>query len=302
MKFIYKALLVLTLIGILYVTKEDIIKWLATHVIKNEEIFILSSKNDYTKENHVNYIKQVNQIIPMNMNDLKNIYYSILNSGEKSYSFYCPREYTSCIDDVKTLANDQIVLSNLNNFVHPFNSFKNIETEYDSFNKVTITYYPVYQESDKATLTNKVLEIANGIDEESPLLDKIKFFHDYIIKHTKYDSNRSDSSLVTYQSDTAYGALIEGYALCGGYTDSMALFLDHLGVENYKIASENHVWNALYIDNTWYHLDLTWDDPITTDGTDIIEYNFYLITTDELMELDSTQHRFNEEVYQELKQ
>ncbi len=302
MKAIYKLGVMLTLFSILYLTREDIIKWLSIYVIKNDEVFILSSKNDYTKNTSIQYVRQVNQFIPKNMSDLKNIYYSILNSGEKSYSFYCPKEYTSCIDDVKTLANDQVVLSNLNNFVHPFNSFKNIETEYDSFRKVTITYYPVYKESDIATLSKKIEEIAKEVDEHLPTLDKIKCFHDYIIKNTKYDSNRSDSSLVTYQSDTAYGALMEGYALCGGYTDSMALFLDYLGVPNYKIASENHVWNALYIDDTWYHLDLTWDDPITTDGSDIIEYNFYLITTNELKELDSEQHSFNEEVYQELKQ
>jgi len=161
MKAIYKLGVMLTLFSILYLTREDIIKWLSIYVIKNDEVFILSSKNDYTKNTSIQYVRQVNQFIPKNMSDLKNIYYSILNSGEKSYSFYCPKEYTSCIDDVKTLANDQVVLSNLNNFVHPFNSFKNIETEYDSFRKVTITYYPVYKESDIATLSKKIEENAD---------------------------------------------------------------------------------------------------------------------------------------------
>ena len=131
--------------------------------------------------------------------------------------------------------------------------------------------------------------------------DKIKAVHNYIINNSKYDSKRSDQNVVSYKSETAYGPLLQGYSLCGGYTDAMALFLHDLNLKNYKISSENHIWNAVNVNDNWLHLDLTWDDPITSDGTDILEYNFFLITTEELKELEDEQHRFNESIYQEMK-
>ena len=38
---------------------------------------------------------------------------------------------------------------------------------------------------------------------------------------------------------------------------------EDFGIKNYKIASSNHVWNYVYIENNWYHLDLTWDEKNT---------------------------------------
>ena len=130
--------------------------------------------------------------------------------------------------------------------------------------------------------------------------EKIKQAHNYIINNSKYDKDRSDNNIVNYKSDTAYGTLLEGYSLCGGYTDAMELFLEDLNIKSYKIASENHVWNAVNLNNTWYHLDLTWDDPITNDGSDILEYNFFLITTPELEEIENEQHNYDKAIYSEL--
>ena len=56
---------------------------------------------------------------------------------------------------------------------------------------------------------------------------------------------------------------------------------------------QNHVWNALKLNDGWYHLDLTWDDPITTTGQNLLEYHYFLITTNELLEKEKTQHSFD---------
>ena len=72
-----------------------------------------------------------------------------------------------------------------------------------------------------------------------------------------------------------------------------------LNIPNYKISSENHIWNLVNVDNNWYHLDLTWDDPVTSNGTDVLEYDYFLITTTELEELESDQHNFDIKIYKE---
>ena len=123
-----------------------------------------------------------------------------------------------------------------------------------------------------------------------------------IINNSKYDSNRSDNNIVKYKSDISYGPLIEGYGLCGGYTDAMELFLEDLNVKSFKVSSENHVWNAVYLNNSWLNLDLTWDDPVTTDSSDVLNHDFFLITTEKLASLETSQHSFDLTIYSELKE
>ena len=133
-------------------------------------------------------------------------------------------------------------------------------------------------------------------------LDIIYAFHDYIINHTKYDQEfdetRDDNK---HDSARAYGLLFEGIAICSGYTDTMAILLNKLGIDNFKVASDNHVWNAFYYDNQWWHLDLTWDDPVTKSGIDRLEHTFFKIDTPTLEGFEIDNHNYDKSVYIELK-
>lgn len=299
----YMLLIVLILLfGVVFFYRENIVIFYVEHFIEVDKEIKLTGQNSYARDNEFAYVSLTDDFTPENKQDLLNIYYTIINSGKDNFSFYCPEEYTNCIADIKDLANDQSMLSHINNFVHPYNGFRHIETEYDSLGKITIYIEKTYSTDKINEINKKVATIYKSeIKDTDTTEEKIKKIHDYIINNSKYDVERSDSKIVKYDSDTAYGNLIQGYGLCGGYTDSMAIFLDLLGIKNYKVSSENHVWNALELDGKWYHLDLTWDDPITTNQTDILEYNFFLIDTDELKKIENTQHNFPTKIYQELK-
>ena len=298
----YIVLLILVILfGFTFAFRRPLYNLYRTYFIKEEKEVTLTASNDYTRDYDFNYVKRTDDFTPSNYQDLLNIYYTVLNSGEEEFSFYCTDEYSECINDVDSLANNQKVLSTINNFVHPFNSFRHLETSYDDYGKVTLKIEHIYNNNDIKLINAKVEEIEKEIWNSSMSNeDKIKEAHNYIINNSKYDKDRSDNNIVKYKSDTAYGSLLEGYSLCGGYTDAMELFLEDMGIKSYKISSENHVWNAVYLNNAWYHLDLTWDDPITTDGSDILEYNFFLITTSELSELEGEQHNYDKNVYSEL--
>ena len=107
--------------------------------------------------------------------------------------------------------------------------------------------------------------------------------HDYIINTTKYDSERSDNNVINYKSDIAYGPLFEGYALCGGYTDLYELLLEQMHIKSFKVSGDIHIWNAIELNGTWYNLDLTWDDPVTTSGEDRITHDYFLIDSNKLL-------------------
>lgn len=298
----YIVLLILVILfGFAFAFRKPLYNLYRTYFVKEEKEVTLTASNDYTRDYDFNYVKRTDDFTPSNYQDLLNIYYTVLNSGEEEFSFYCTDEYSECINDVDSLANNQKVLSTINNFVHPFNSFRHLETSYDDYGKVTLKIEHIYSNNDIKLINAKVEEIEKEIWNSSMSNeDKIKKAHNYIINNSKYDKDRSDNNIVKYKSDTAYGSLLEGYSLCGGYTDAMELFLEDMGIKSYKISSENHVWNAVNLNNAWYHLDLTWDDPITTDGSDILEYNFFLITTSELSELEGEQHNYDKNVYSEL--
>ena len=299
-KYIVLLFLVI-LFGFTFAFRKPLYNLYRSYFVKEEKEVTLTASNDYTRDYDFNYVKRTDDFTPSNYQDLLNIYYTVLNSGEEEFSFYCTDEYSECINDVDSLANNQKVLSTINNFVHPFNSFRHLETSYDDYGKVTLKIEHIYSNNDIKLINAKVEEIEKEIWNSSMSNeDKIKEAHNYIINNSKYDKDRSDNNIVKYKSDTAYGSLLEGYSLCGGYTDAMELFLEDMGIKSYKISSENHVWNAVNLNNAWYHLDLTWDDPITTDGSDILEYNFFLITTSELSELEGEQHNYDKNVYSEL--
>ena len=83
----------------------------------------------------------------------------------------------------------------------------------------------------------------------------------------------------------------------------MQLLLEELGINNFRIASEKHTWNAVEIENKWYHLDLTWDDPVTVGvpDLDLLEHEFFLISTRDLKNFNTGEHDFDESIYKELK-
>ncbi len=293
--------LLLIFIG-LFMMKKDEINALINKYFKGNNIVTLGEKNEYYRDYDFDFVQNTNNFSPNNYQDLLNIYYTVLNAGKSNFTFYCPDSYDSCLDDVKRLANDQDTLSDINNYVHPFNGFNHIESEYDSLGRVTINIIRSYDNNDIKLITSKIDELLPQlVSNTSSLENNIKSVHDYIINNSKYDSNRSDNGVVVYKSDTAYGPLFEGYALCGGYTDLMELFLERMNVKSFKVSSLNHVWNAVYINGNWKHLDLTWDDPVASDGNDYLEYNYFLIDTNQLLDLEQTQHEFNLDHYKELK-
>jgi len=298
-KFFYYITLI-AIIVFVYYFREPLVKYFIELFNPREEINF-DYKNSYFIKYKYKYFDELKDFNLNNSKDILNIYYTITNNGYDSFKFYCPNEYENCIEDIKSLVFDQKKLSTINGFVHPFNSFQNIRTEYNSLGEINIDIIKTYTPEDITMINEKIQDIINNEvkDEKNPR-KIIKIIHDYIIKHTKYDKARADNNIIKYRSNTAYGVLFEGYGICGGYTDAMALFLNYYDIPNFEISSENHIWNVVYLDGKWLHLDLTWDDPIVSSGEEIISDMYFLITTEQLKKINDVQHNFDPEIYQEL--
>lgn len=301
MEKIIRVILYILIVGTIIIYRDTLVDKI-TYLFDSTHAVTLDSPNEYFKNLDYKYVKQSIDFIPYSKQDLLNIYYSVLDRGYETFTFYCPKEYVSCIEDVGYISNpDSNELESINYFISPFNTEKSILTSYSEDGEVTLKMQRLYTDEEIRMVNDKIDEIMNDIlSDDMGIEDKILAIHDYIINNTKYDEDALlDKS--KYKSYSSYGALIEGYATCNGYADAMALFLDRLGVLNYRVISDTHVWNAVYINNQWLHLDLTWDDPIDSkSNTDSINHKFYLIDTETLEGYNITDHEFNKSIYLEV--
>lgn len=266
-------------------------------LVNNRE-YIIAKANDYYLESNFNYIKNYTDDVSSKEELIDYIYY-VINTGSDYADGACTKEYTNCITDLQNIADDEDTLTIINNFVHPYNSFKTISFTYNNHGEFALSIEHVYTK-EEITEINYIVdkELSTLTTENMNIADKIKNIHDYIINNTKYDTLKTTNITdTTYKSNTAYGVLIQGYGICSGYSDAMAIFLNKLGVENYKISNDDHIWNLVHINGVWAHLDATWDDPISEFNED--RHTYFLISTEELESLKDDTHSFDKTIYKE---
>lgn len=303
MKKLLTTIILLLTISFIFTNYKSLMKMVMQNVV-DKDYNITRENNEYFRNESWNYVQLTNNFNPSNIQDIMNIFYTALDSGWDEVTYYCADEYISCIKDTENITNDNYILSNINNFVSTYNSYNRIFVNYNSIGRVNITFERIYNKQQIEAINRKIdLIIKDIINDNMSDEEKIKTIHDYIINNTKYDEERANIvksgtyDTLLHSSNTAYGALFNGKAICGGYTDTMALFLDKLGFKNYKISTNSHIWNVVYINGTWKHLDLTWDDPVTNTGKDILEYNFFLISDEELENKNTSQHNYDKSIY-----
>lgn len=266
-----------------------------------KDIIQVLNDNEYRKKQNYEYVKINTDTKIKNVNDTKNAIYTFLDAGWDNYTVRCDADYLNCTNDVKEIVQNNTYLTDLSNYVHPYNTFNKINTSFTSSGKITFKKEKRYSDEQIAKINEKVNEIYNSYyDHSKNTIDNIRIFHDYIINHTSYDTNNT-TGLSKINSSTAYGVLFDGIGICSGYTDAMQLFLEKLHVKNYRVSSNTHVWNLVFIDGKWLHLDLTWDDPIISDGSSSLSHDYFLIDTEKLKSFNDGEHNYDSNVYIEAK-
>ncbi len=105
---------------------------------------------------------------------------------------------------------------------------------------------------------------------------KARAVHDYLIRHCAYGGSQN--------AYTAYGALVDGAAVCQGYAAAFNLMAQKCGLLSMTVCGRtrggDHAWNYIKIGKNYYYLDCTWDD--TGDvGTGIV-YIYFLVGADKM--------------------
>lgn len=303
-KILSYLLMIIVLLGACFYN-DSISNFIIVNFIYKREI-VIKDANQYQKKLKVQYVQQTDNFEPNNKQDLLNILYNILNNGWDNFTFYCGKEYENCIDDMSSIISDKTLVSNLNNFVSPYNSYNQLHIDYNNFGKITVAVDKIYNKWQIRQTEAEISRIMSAIiTDDMTVEQKIKTFHDYIINNTVYDSKNADKIKQNQEIDqssnshNAYGLLYNHISLCGGYSDVMAIFLDRIGIPNMKISNNTHVWNLVYLNQQWLHLDLTWDDPVVNTNENLLLHNYFLITNAELQSKDTVYHKFDTTIYPE---
>lgn len=110
---------------------------------------------------------------------------------------------------------------------------------------------------------NEYVELASQFEKP---LDKLLAVHDKMVEKYKYDSSATTDDILPFH---AYGIFTNNTAVCQGYAQAFYMITRELGIEADFCRSDsiNHIWNYLKLDGKWYHVDVTWDDPIIRDSS-----------------------------------
>ena len=123
--------------------------------------------------------------------------------------------------------------------------------------------------------------------------EKAKIVHDYVVNNASYDVEAADQFLNGLGSDanafTAYGILINQKGVCQGYAEAVQILLSLAGVKSELVIGDamdddgtyiSHMWNLVLIDQGYYMLDATWDDPVGP--KDILLHDYFLVDSETL--------------------
>lgn len=113
-------------------------------------------------------------------------------------------------------------------------------------------------------------------------LQKALAVHDWLVMNCQYDVTTSRPN-----AHTAYGAIVEGYAVCDGYAKAYNDLLSRVGVTativegrkplNLGENPQPHAWSCVTIDGKKYHVDVTADDPVP-DMVGTVSRGYFLVS------------------------
>ena len=170
---------------------------------------------------------------------------------------------------VNSIPNEDFLDENSNYLYNDDNKITDVKPKYkctkEQFEKKNKTLYAA---ADKV--------VANA--KNYTAYDKIRYFHDYLIKKCTYTVTGADIY-------SAYGCLVNGKAVCEGYSKAFSILCQRAGIASVLVSgtatnnqgnTEGHMWNKVLFGKAWYNVDVTWDD-MPGISKAVASYDYYFV-------------------------
>ncbi|HIZ19994.1 MAG TPA: hypothetical protein H9674_03955 [Firmicutes bacterium] len=169
---------------------------------------------------------------------------------------------------------------------------------YEGYRKGGVDYYDVFclvftmdaQERGQAAvqLEEAVASLMEGVPAGDPQQEfqAELLLYDRLAERCTYETRaagEADPAASYPAAFTAYGALVEGRAVCEGYARAMQLLLHRAGIACTLVTGTDeeqvsHMWNLVTVEGKNYHLDPTWGD-----SGDRLSHAYFNLTTEEIL-------------------
>ncbi len=158
--------------------------------------------------------------------------------------------------------------------------------------EISVEYYFTDCEKRKAKFNANFMHAIATIGDRRGQSDEAlcRKIHDYLLRNVVYDYAVSETHDESNTSAfTAYGAIVEGKAVCAGISAAFKMLCNFYGIECLTVHGEcpingkyeRHAWNMVKIGDRFAHVDVTWDLNLTaSDG--FIRYDYYLLNQNEM--------------------
>lgn len=254
-------------------------------------LVLISSCSYINKKDEENKTIEINY----NLEEFNNkFYYNQLNETSKKYYYLiydASLRYYNCIQyDFEYVDID--FSKALNAFTHDWPIYywwsNGVETIFND--GVYTTTARDFDQQEVIDNCAKIERISKEILENTVndyMVDTLRNIHDYLINLIDYDNSSSNSHNIV-------GALIDNKCACDGYADSFQYLANLAGFNCYSIVGNainsqginTHAWNCVQIEDKWYVVDVTWDDPVSNEEINMdISYEYFLASND-IMNVD----------------
>ncbi len=157
--------------------------------------------------------------------------------------------------------------------------------------KIGLGYTDEYKKEDGTVREKKIIntrikldaaisKALECVDSSMTKVEKAMALHDYLVQNTTYAKDSTKPFRLT-----EVGAFLKNKANCQGYSLAYAILMEKVGIPVEFVSSEemSHMWNMIQIGGQWYHVDVTWDDPVDAyknkDQYGVVKHNNFLCSS-----------------------
>ena len=181
----------------------------------------------------------------MNTGEYSNSWSSIIDISKSSASSFSERNYF------------EIPLYLAGTYRIVFNAQENDGGNHTRF-AMTFTVPESADFKSMETIINEVIaQCDNECTKQGDTSDYAKalWLNDWVVDNTQYDN--------TYTYISAEGVFGRGLGDCEAYHDAYVRLLNRVDIETRRVDSygDAHVWTGVKLDEKWYNVDTTWNDP-----------------------------------------
>lgn len=226
----------------------------------------------------------VTEEVAYNKTELKGIIYSNMKNYKNNFTINYKGDISTLKDDINGIWKEI--------FEEDHYLYGTVKTygKYSAggyVNDLTIVFTSFTYHTNKTQeefVNSEVTRVVNQIIEPSMTeFQKVKAINDWVVNNTRYNEDTTTSE------HAAYTLFNEGEGVCQAYALAALRLLEEEGFEVKYVTGDAggvaHGWNLVKVDGKWYHLDTTWNDPVSKTGEDILSYKYFLIS-DKAIEAD----------------